>query len=272
MCGLFFTPSHPPLCFFLIPYPNLVRTSCMDDPIRMQLGCLSLAPSPLPWTRFRREGLQCLIFAMTQDLGHRHFVSGQWGPLRRCTADLHAGMSWPLLFCPAAVRRERKTGMAPFKRRGSESHLSLCSEICHLPRAFSAEGLRPPGLGKGPSSFQSRLASHADFPPSFRVGELEGGLLYFFSSDLLEIAPVISTIGDEDIFAPAEKYFSFSLFSTIPRLIYGVSTTWRRWRARPRSSPLCARALRIPSKSVTFESPRRTDVSVSVGRRGPFCC
>ena len=175
----------------------------MDDPIRMQLGCLSLAPSPLSWTRFRWEGLQCLIFAMTQDLGHRHFVSGQWGPLRRCTADLHAGMSWPLLFCPAAVRRERKTGMAPFKRRGSESHVSLCGEICHLPRAFSAEGLRPPGLGKGPSSFQSRLASHADFPPSFRVGELEGGLLYFFSSDLLEIAPVISTIGDEDIFAPA---------------------------------------------------------------------
>ena len=110
---------------------------------------------------------------------------------------------------------------------------------------------------------QYHLDSHADFPSLPPKLESEWRDYWTFFLVLLEIAPVISTIGDEDIFALAEKCFSLRLPRSIG-LIYVQENTTLRSRARSPAVFFClssrrARAPRIPSESVAFESPRRTD-------------
>ena len=132
-----------------------------------------------------------------------------------------------------------------------------------LPRARSS---RRPAERKGPSSISPRLPRRFPFPRSLPSWRVSGGITGLFFLVLLEIAPVISTIGDEDIFALAEK--CFSLRPSPGSLAPSVSFTYKRTRlcapALTRGlllPPLqtSARAPRIPSESVAFESPRRTD-------------
>ena len=104
---------------------------------------------------------------------------------------------------------------------------------------------------------QYHLDSHADFPSLPPKLESEWRDYWTFFCVLLEIAPVISTIGDEDIFALAEK--CFSLRPSPGSLAPSVSFTYKRTRL---CAPALTRGLLLPP----LQTSARASHSIRVSR------